>query len=241
MTPEGSWQLATGSGKSMTRSPSPAVFATGIHALLVAMGVASCGGSSSDTPTTPTPTAQLPAMSLMLSEKTLGSPTAPVTMVEYSSLGCFHCADFHATTLPALKSAYIDTGRVRLVYRDYPLDEAASLAGSMVARCSGDAYFATLDALFKAQASWAYASNYTSGIKNVVAGLGMTSDVVDTCLASTELRNGVLAIRQAGSQTYGVSGTPTFVLVDANGKIEWRQTGYSTGAGLSIPGWSWAR
>jgi protein-disulfide isomerase len=199
----------------MTHSPSPAVAAAGILVLLAAMAAAACGGSSGDSPATPTPTAQLPAMSVMLSEKTLGSPTAAVTMIDYSSLTCSHCGDFHSSTLPSLKSNYIDPGRVRFIYRDYPLNEAA-IAGAMVARCSGDAYFATLDALFKAQSSWAYAADYKAGIKNVVAGLGMTSSVVETCLASTELRNGVLAVKNGGAQTYGVTGTPTFII---NGQV----------------------
>jgi protein-disulfide isomerase len=190
--------------------------AAGILALVVAIGAAGCGKSGGSTPTTPTPTATLPPMSVMLAEKTLGSATAPVTMIEYSSLGCSHCADFHAATLPQLKSAYIDTGRVRFVYRDFPLDTTAALSATMVARCSGDNYFATLDALFNAQSSWAPASNYTAAIKTVVAPLGVTSDVVDTCLASTELRNGVLAIKQSGQSTYGISGTPTFII---NGQI----------------------
>jgi protein-disulfide isomerase len=88
----------------------------------------------------------------------------------------------------------------------------ALAAGSMVARCSGDNYFATLDALFKAQSSWAYASNYTASLKTVVAPLGITSADVDACLASTELRNGVIAIKQTGQSTHGISGTPTFII-----------------------------
>ncbi len=183
-----------------------------ILALLIAVVAAGCGDSGGSTPTAPTPTATLPPMSVMLAEKALGSATAPVTMIDYSSLGCSHCAGFHAATLPRLKSAYIDTGRLRFVYRDYPLDNSVALAASMVARCSGDNYFAALDALFKAQSSWAYSANYTAAIKVVVSPLGMTSDVVDTCLASTELRNGVVAMRDGGSQTYGIQGTPTFII-----------------------------
>ncbi len=198
----------------MTRGSAHTTVAAGILALIGLLAVAGCGDSNGTTPTTPTPTptAQLPDMSVMLAEKSLGSPTAPVTMIEYSSLGCSHCADFHGATLPQLKSAYIDTGRVRFVYRDYPLDNGAALAASMVARCSGDNYFAALDALFRAQSSWAYSSNYTTGIKAVVSALGMTSAVVDTCLASSELRSGVVAMRQTGQSTYGVSGTPTFFI-----------------------------
>jgi protein-disulfide isomerase len=198
----------------MTRTPSPAAFAAGLLALLVAIAAAGCGdsgGSTPTTPTTPTPTVTLPPMSVMLAEKALGSATAPVTMIAYSSLSCSHCGDFHTSTLPALKSAYVDTGRMRFVFRDYSRSDADT-AGSMVARCSGDNYFATLDALFKAQSSWAYASNYTASLKTVVAPLGITSATVDACLASTELRNGVLAIKQAGLSTYSISGTPTFII-----------------------------
>jgi protein-disulfide isomerase len=197
----------------MTRSPSPAAFAAGMIAILVAIAAAGCGDSGGSTPTTPTPTptVTLPPMSVMLAEKTLGSATAPVTMLAYSSLTCSHCGDFHTSTLPALKSAYVDTGRMRFVFRDFSRNDADT-AGSMVARCSGDNYFATLDALFKAQSSWAYASNYTAAIKAVVAPLGITSADVDACLASTELQNGVLATRDAGRSTYGISGTPTFII-----------------------------
>ncbi len=197
----------------MTRGSAHTTVAAGILALVGLLAVAACGDSNGSTPTTPTPTptAELPAMSVMLAEKTIGSPTAPVTMIEYSSLGCSHCADFHAATLPQLKSAYIDTGRMKLVYRDYPIGEAA-VAASMVARCSGDNYFGTIEALFKAQTSWANATDYKAGIKNVVAGLGITSAVVDTCLASSDLRSGVLAMQQTGQSGYGVSGTPTFII-----------------------------
>jgi protein-disulfide isomerase len=195
----------------VTRRSAHTAVVAGILTLAVVLASAGCGDSKGTTPTTPTSTTPLPAMSVMLAEKTLGSATAPVTMFAYSSLSCSHCGDFHSSTLPALKSAYIDTGRMRFVFRDFPLNDAGT-AGSMVARCSGDNYFATLDALFKAQSSWAYASNYTAGLKTAVAPLGMTSADVDACLASTELRNGVLAMKQTGQSTYGVSSTPTFII-----------------------------
>jgi protein-disulfide isomerase len=180
-------------------------------AVTVALMAAGCGGVSPTAPSTPTPTTPLPAMSAMLSEKVLGSPTAPVTMIEYSSLTCSHCGDFHIVTFPLIKTAYIDTGRVRFVYRDFPLNEPAIVAG-MVARCSGDRYFTALDALFSSQAAWASAADYTGGIKKVVAALGMTSNDVDACLASTELRSGILSIMQGGAQDYGINATPSFVI-----------------------------
>jgi protein-disulfide isomerase len=183
-------------------------------ALLVALACAGCGDGSSSPTTpspTPTPTTPFPPMSAMLAEKSVGSASAPVTMIEYSSLTCSHCGDFHAATYPLIKSAYIDTGRVRFVYRDYPLNEAA-IAGSMVARCSGDNFFATLDALYKAQGSWASASDYKAALKTVVAPLGITANDVDACLALTDLRAGIQAIKADGTQTHGINGTPTFVI-----------------------------
>jgi protein-disulfide isomerase len=184
--------------------------------LAAALACAGCGGDSSSSPTTPTtptptPTTPLPSMSTMLSEKVVGSANAPVTMIAYSSLTCSHCGDFHVITFPLLKSTYIDTGRLKFVYRDFPLNEAA-IAGSMVARCSGDNYFTTLDALFRGQNSWAYSTDYKGALKTVVAPLGITSADVEACLASTELRNGVLAIKSGGTQSYAISGTPTFII-----------------------------
>src|SRR5512140_477856 len=100
--------------------------------LVLALVCPACGGDSPSSPATPSttgstpvPTTPLPPLSTMLAEKTLGSPTAPVTMSEYSSLTCSHCGDFHVITLPLLKSTYIDTGRVKYVFRDFPLNEAA--------------------------------------------------------------------------------------------------------------------
>jgi protein-disulfide isomerase len=187
--------------------------------LVAALACASCGGDSSSSPaapssttvSTPTPTTPLPPLSTMLSEKTFGSPTAPVTMIEYSSLTCSHCGDFHVVTFPLLKSTYVDAGRVKYVFRDFPLNEAA-IVGAMVARCSGDRFFTTLNALYANQYSWAFSTDYKSALKTVVAPLGITSNDVDACLASTELRNGILAMRSDATATYGVNATPTFVI-----------------------------
>ncbi len=198
---------------TLTGRPAAAGVAAGVRAALRGLAAAGCGQSSASSPSTPTPapTHPLPSLSDMLSDKTLGSPTAPVTMIEYASLTCPHCGDFHVTTFPLIKSTYIDTGRVQFIYRDYPLNEPA-VAGSMVARCSGDRFFSALDALFGAQASWAYSTDYRTAIKSVVAGLGMTSDDVDACLALTDLRSGILAIEQNGANQYGVNATPTFII-----------------------------
>src|SRR5258706_11399400 len=89
----------------------------------------------------------------------LGNPEAPITIIEYASLTCPHCAEFDKSVLPQIKQTYIDTGKAKLVYRDFPLD-ATALKASMIARClPSDRYFAFIDALFKQQNNWAYSGD----------------------------------------------------------------------------------
>ena len=91
-----------------------------------------------------------------LEEMSIGDPSAPNVVVEYASMTCPHCADFHQKLFPELKTKYVDTGKVRFVFREFPLDRLVALA-SMVARCSGkDGYFPMVDTLFKSQESWAF-------------------------------------------------------------------------------------
>jgi protein-disulfide isomerase len=182
-----------------------------LTALLAVAGFACSKSPTAPSATVPPPTHPLPTVADMLSEKTLGSATAPVTMIDYSSLSCPHCADFEVITFPLIKSTYIDTGRVKFVYRDFPLNDPA-LAASMVARCSGDRFFTTIDTLFRAQASWAYSGDYTTAIKQVVAGLDITSNDVDACLAVTDLRAGIMVMAQTGTQQYGINAVPTFLI-----------------------------
>jgi protein-disulfide isomerase len=176
-----------------------------------------CGGSSSPTSPSPTPSqpVTLPSLDSMLADKVLGSADAPITMIEYSSLACPHCADFHGSTLPLIKSNYIDPGKVKLIYRDYAFfTSGVDLSAAMVARCSGDRFFTAIDLLYRSQGTWAGSSNATSALKTVVASIGMTGAEVDACLALTDLRNGIQAIRSKGYADYGISGTPTFIIVN---------------------------
>jgi protein-disulfide isomerase len=176
--------------------------------LILLAGAPACGGKSPAAPSSPGSDAVVPP------DMVLGSASAPVTMIEYSSLTCSHCADFHAQTLPLIKSDYIDQGKVKLIYRDYPLDNGAALSAAMVARCSGDRFFTVVDLLYQSQATWAGSSNVTSALKSVVAPTGMTSAEVDACLARTDLRAGIQAERTAGTNTYGITGTPTFIITN---------------------------
>jgi protein-disulfide isomerase len=146
-----------------------------------------------------------------LKERAIGDPAAPVTMIEYASLTCPHCASFHNDTYKAFKARYIDTGKVRLIYRDFPLDGMALRAAAM-ARCAVDQrYFGLLEVLYKTQANWARASDPVAELLNVGRLAGINQEMFDACMASEELLDGILAMRQRGSAD-GVQSTPTFVI-----------------------------
>jgi protein-disulfide isomerase len=149
-------------------------------------------------------------------QKTLGDPDAPVTLIEYASLTCPHCAQFHTEVLPELKERYIATGKVRLVYRDFPLDERALMAAAL-AHCAGpDRYFGFLDVLFETQSSWARAENYIAALKRLGKLGGMSDEQIDACLADQELIDGILQTRLDGQDEHQVSSTPTLVV---NGEV----------------------
>lgn len=176
------------------------------------------GGSTPSSPSTSSPTPSpvasstpLPSLDVMLADKVLGNPAAGVALIEYSSLTCPHCASFHKSTLPQIETAYITPGKVMLVYRDFPLDEAA-LSAAMIARCSGERYFAVLDLLFDTQGSWAGSADTVGALKTAVAPAGLSSTTVDACLARADLRSGILRIQATGQSDYGVRATPTFIV-----------------------------
>ena len=143
---------------------------------------------------------------------TLGKADAPVTFVEYASLTCPHCADFHTNVLPAVKTEFIDTGKVRMVYRDYPLDRLA-LAASMIARCAGrDRYFGFVGAFFASQANWARDTNPLAALGRIARVGGMTEQDVDMCLKNSTVEDAVVKERLQGEKTFGVSATPTLII-----------------------------
>lgn len=149
-------------------------------------------------------------------EQILGNPDAPVTLIEYASLTCPHCAQFHTEILPDLKERYIATGKVRLIYRDFPLDERALMAAAL-AHCAGpDRYFGFIDVLFETQSSWAQAGDYLAALKRLGKLGGMNDAQIDQCLADEELIDGILQTRLDGQNDHQVSSTPTLVI---NGEV----------------------
>ncbi len=142
----------------------------------------------------------------------LGAKDAPVTVIEYASMSCPHCAHFHATTFPDLKKNYIDTGKVRFIYRDYPINKPA-LEGAMITRCAGpDRFFGFLKLLFAKQHIWAANKDSVTAIKDVVKLGGMKPEAVDQCLADQKLKEQVLSMRLRAEQEYEVVSTPTFIV-----------------------------
>ena len=151
-----------------------------------------------------------------LPDQVQGSPSAPVTLIEYASMTCSHCATFHTTTYPALKSRYIDTGKVRYILREFPLDPLAAGA-FMLARCAGEGkYFALVDTLFREQKNWAFAQNPIPPLLKIAKQNGFTEQSFEQCLSNQKLLDGLDEVRQRGQSKFGVNSTPTFFI---NGKI----------------------
>ncbi len=147
-------------------------------------------------------------------EMTLGKADAPVTMIEYSSLGCPHCAAFHRDALPQIKKEYIDTGKVRLIYRDFPLGTAA-LAASMIARCAGPKkFFGFVEILFRSQAQWSKSNNPMVALTKVARFGGLSETDVQACLKRQALLDHIRKGALAGQETYNINSTPSFVIGD---------------------------
>lgn len=145
-----------------------------------------------------------------LGDKILGDENAPVTVVEYASMTCGHCANFHKNTYPELKKNYIETGKVRFIFREYPLDPVAA-AGFMLARCSAeDNYFDVVDIMFAEQRSWAFTDNPYNSLLNFSKQIGFTQESFEQCLTNQGLLDAVNAVRDRGSSEFGVTSTPTF-------------------------------
>ncbi|WP_294538025.1 DsbA family protein [uncultured Rhodoblastus sp.] len=161
------------------------------------------------------PAAKTP-LDLLLAEPALpdvwlGDPKAPVTIIEYASMTCSHCADFNVRTFPALKAKYIDTGKVRFALREFPLDPLAA-AGAMLARCSGDKREAMVELLFQQQKNWAFVNNPLEGLRDTIKQTGMGPAAFEACLNDQALFEKVNAVRDVAAQKFGINSTPTFFI-----------------------------
>jgi len=142
----------------------------------------------------------------------LGNPDAPITIIEYASLTCPHCAHFANEVLPELKKKWIDTGKAKLVLRDFPLDEPA-LRAAMIARCAPrDRYYAYVDTFFAAQDKWVMARDYREALARLVKLGGMSQDEFNKCLNNTAVENKIVEERLVASKDLDVNSTPTFFI-----------------------------
>ena len=142
----------------------------------------------------------------------VGSPDAPVTLVEYASLSCPNCARFHANTYPALKAAYVDTGKVRFVLRDFPLNEAA-FAAAIVARCGGrENYMRIAELLMATQQEWIPFPDWLDRIDDMGVRAGLDPASVDACLRDEALFESINERRSTVMNRHGSIGTPTFTI-----------------------------
>ncbi len=144
----------------------------------------------------------------------LGSDKAPVTIIEYASMTCPHCAHFAETTFPELKKRYIDTGKVRYTLRTFPLDQLAA-AGFMIALCGGkDKYMPIVETLFAKQDQW-IVKDPVPPLEEIAKQFGFTDDQFKACLANQKMLDDIQAVRDHAVQKLGVNSTPTFFI---NGK-----------------------
>ncbi|AXS42450.1 thioredoxin domain-containing protein [Breoghania sp. L-A4] len=147
-----------------------------------------------------------------LGEKTLGDPSAPNTVIEYASLTCGHCRNFHTASFPHLKKEYVDTGKVYFIFRDFPLDNLA-FAAAMLARCAPeDKYFSAIDLFFEQQKNWAFTQNPLDALKSMAKQIGFSEKTFEECLKNQEILDGLNWVRDRANTEFGVNSTPTFFI-----------------------------
>jgi protein-disulfide isomerase len=220
--------------------------AVGLLAILGGLAFWIWGGGSTD-PATPTQTAAngecVPKETFQVAatDYAVGKADAPLTIIEYASMTCIHCARFSRDVYPTLKSEYIDKGYVRYVFREFPLDEVA-LTASVVGRClARDAYLPYVELMYHELENWAQpADNDLRGsIKEMARRAGMSGDDFEKCLSTDVDAKKVVAIRTQANNDYCISGTPYFLLDGkklASGEIPWSELDEKLRAALKAKG-----
>jgi protein-disulfide isomerase len=173
------------------------------------------GTRPSSTGPVPTAVAQTTDKAKLLqvqpTDHVLGDPKAPITLIEYASFTCPHCAHFGVAILPELKKKWVDTGKVKLVYRDFPLDQTA-LRAAQIAECAGkDKYYGVVDVIFSTQQRWATASDPIGELGKSLRIAGMGDAEIKACLANDAVQTAILN-EYRGGEALGVSSTPTLFI-----------------------------
>jgi protein-disulfide isomerase len=146
-------------------------------------------------------------------ELIIGKADAPVTIIEYASLTCGHCANFHTKVLPRLKEKYLATGKVRLIFRDFPLDDLA-MAGSLLARCAAtpDKSLDMIGTLFSTQETWASPKAAEVELKKIGTQFGLSGDAFDACFKNDPLFESIVQGQEHAEKELKVEGTPAFFI-----------------------------
>jgi protein-disulfide isomerase len=149
-----------------------------------------------------------------LGEMAIGDEKAPITVIEYASMTCPHCAHFSEVTFPELKKRYIETGKVRFIFREFPLDQLAA-AGFILARCAGpDKFFPLVETLFAQQRDWVV-QRPLAPLMAIAKQAGLSQQAFEACLDNKEMLEGMEKVRNQAAEKFGVNSTPTFFV---NGK-----------------------
>ncbi|MEQ8481620.1 MAG: DsbA family protein [Hoeflea sp.] len=147
-----------------------------------------------------------------LKEMALGDENAPVTVVEYMSMTCPHCASFHTDNFKPLVEKYVDTGKVRFILREFPFDPRAA-AAIMLARCAPEnQFFPMVDVLFKQQRNWATAPDGREALLQIARLAGFTQESFEACLTNQKLLDDVNAVKTKAASEFGIQSTPTFII-----------------------------
>ena len=145
----------------------------------------------------------------------IGAPEAPISLIEYFSLTCPHCRDFHTNTFPRLRTEYVDSGKVRFIARDFPLNRPA-LDAAILAQCAGpERYFAFIETLFNTFDNWTRSADYVKALGQIGQLGGVSTAQFDDCLGDAALEAKIFSTMLEAQETYDVKSTPTFII---NGK-----------------------
>jgi protein-disulfide isomerase len=193
-----------------------------LPALLLLIPVTLAYAMAAETPKAP---AKEPAaVAAELPERVLGEASAKTTLIEYASLSCSHCADFANKILPQLEEKYIKTGKVKLIYRDYPLDAVAMRAAKLAQCMPEERYFPFIKTLYKNQAGWLTTPKPEETVDQYAKLAGMPAERITSCLADKNIENALIKTRMEGDKKYNVRATPTIIVNDGSGRIEGAHT-----------------
>ena len=156
----------------------------------------------------------LSALKISENDFVIGDENAPVTIIEYASMSCSHCANFHKNTLPELKTEYIDTGKVRMIFRDFPFNYPA-LLGSMMMRCiPNEVRYDYMNVLYQFQSQWVNRDPVVTKkeLYKIMQSGGMTKDEFDSCYSNLDIENEILEAVMAAQNDFNIRSTPSFIV-----------------------------